>query len=113
MGYTMGVNMKVTRDFYQRNAIEVAKDLLGLVLVHETEEGITKGIIVETEAYMGPKDAAAHSYKNVKTGRTEIQYGEGGYAYIYLIDGMYFCMNIVSNKEEIPEFVLLRGLEPV
>ncbi|SFO36531.1 DNA-3-methyladenine glycosylase [Anaerocolumna aminovalerica] len=109
----MGVYMKVTRDFYQRSAVEVAKDLLGLVLVHETKEGITKGIIVETEAYMGPKDAAAHSYKNIRSQRTEIQYGEGGYAYIYLIYGMYYCMNIVTNKEEIPEVVLLRALEPV
>ena len=105
--------MKVNRDFYQRSAIEVAKDLLGLILVHKTKEGITKGKIVEVEAYMGPIDPAAHSYKNIKSGRTEIQYGYGGYAYIYLIYGMYYCMNIVTNTENIPEVVLIRALEPI
>lgn len=108
----MGVNMKITRDFYQRTAIEVAKDLLGMVLVCKTEQGITRGKIVETEAYMGALDAAAHSYK-VKSTRTNIQYGEGGYAYIYLIYGMYYCMNIVTNEVDIPEVVLLRALEPI
>ncbi|MDF2609520.1 MAG: 3-methyladenine glycosylase [Lachnospiraceae bacterium] len=62
---------------------------------------------------MGPLDAAAHSYKNIKTGRTQVQYGEGGYAYIYLIYGMHHCMNIVTNKINIPEAVLIRALEPV
>lgn len=104
--------MKVTREFYQRNAIEVAKDLLGLVLVHKTEQGITKGKIVEVEAYMGTIDAAAHSYKT-KSPRTNVQYQEGGYAYVYLIYGMYYCMNIVTNKPDVPEVVLLRALEPL
>ncbi len=110
--YAMCIKMKITIEFYRRDAITVAKDLLGLVLVHETKEGITKGIIVETEAYMGFKDAAAHSYKNIRKGRTNVQYGEGGYAYIYLIYGMYYCMNIVTNVVNIPEVVLLRALEP-
>lgn len=105
--------MKITRDFYMRDAVTVAKELLGLTLVHETEEGITKGIIVETEAYMGPKDAAAHSYKSSPSGRTNVQYQEGGHAYIYLIYGMYYCMNIVTNQVDIPECVLLRALEPI
>ncbi len=105
--------MKINRDFYQRTAIEVAQDLLGLVIVHETEEGITKGKIVEVEAYMGSLDAAAHSFKNTRSPRTEIQYSEGGYAYIYLIYGMYYCMNIVTNTINKPEVVLLRALEPI
>lgn len=104
--------MKLQRSFYQKNAIEVAKELLGKVIVHETREGITKGKIVEVEAYMGPMDAAAHSYK-VKSTRTNVQYGEGGYAYVYLIYGMYYCMNIVANTPDVPEVVLLRALEPV
>ncbi len=104
--------MIITREFYQRDAVTVARDLLGLTLVHETKEGITKGIIVETEAYMGLKDPAAHSYKSSPSGRTNVQYGEGGYAYIYLIYGMYYCLNIVTNEVNIPEVVLLRALEP-
>lgn len=105
--------MKVTKDFYQRTALDVAPELLGFVLVHETKEGITKGIIVEVEAYLGPIDAAAHSYKSPRSTRTEIQYGEGGYAYIYLIYGMHYCMNVVANSMDIPEVVLIRALEPV
>ncbi|WFR56016.1 DNA-3-methyladenine glycosylase [Anaerocolumna sp. AGMB13025] len=105
--------MKITREFYERDAVTVARDLLGLTLVHKTMEGITKGIIVETEAYMGTIDAAAHSYKSNPSGRTNVQYGEGGHAYIYLIYGMYYCMNIVTNQVEVPEVVLLRALEPV
>jgi DNA-3-methyladenine glycosylase len=104
--------MKITKDFYQRNALEVAKDLLGLVLVHKTDQGITKGKIVEVEAYMGTIDAASHAYKT-KSQRTNIQYEEGGYAYIFLIYGMYYCMNIVANEANVPEAVLLRALEPV
>lgn len=110
---TTKITTKITRDFYQKDAVTVARDLLGLVLVHETKEGIAKGIIVETEAYMGLKDAAAHSYKNNRSGRTNVQYGDGGYAYIYLIYGMYYCMNIVTNEVNTPEVVLLRALEPI
>ena len=84
----------------------------GKFLVHQTPQGILKGKIVEVEAYMGKQDAAAHSCK-VRPPRTEVQYGVGGFAYIYLIYGMYYCMNIVSNREEIPEVVLLRALEPL
>lgn len=100
-------------NFYQRPALLVARDLLGSLLVHETKEGITKGKIVEVEAYMGSLDKAAHSYKNVKTPRTEIMYGEGGFAYVYLIYGMYYCMNVVCNVVDKPECVLIRALEPL
>lgn len=105
--------MKIKREFYLRSALEVAPDLLGLNLVHKSPEGITKGKIVEVEAYLGPLDKAAHSYKAPKSLRTMIQYGKGGFAYIYLIYGMYYCMNIVTNKRDIPEVVLIRALEPV
>lgn len=105
--------MKIKREFYLRSALEVAPDLLGLVLVHNSPEGITKGKIVEVEAYLGPLDAAAHSYKAPKSNRTIIQYNEGGYAYVYFIYGMYHCMNIVTNKVDIPEVVLIRAIEPV
>lgn len=105
--------MKIKREFYLRSALEVAPELLGLILVHKSQEGITKGKIVEVEAYLGPLDPAAHSYRAPRSSRTIIQYGEGGYGYIYLIYGMYYCMNIVTNEIEIPEVVLIRALEPV
>ncbi len=105
--------MKLPREYYRQDGLSLAKALLGKVLVHRTPEGITKGIIVETESYMGVVDAAAHSYKGKKDGRCNIQYKEGGYAYIYMIYGMYYCMNIVANEENVPEVVLLRALEPL
>ena len=105
--------MKMERDFYNRDALTVSEEILGKTLVHITEEGITKGKIVEVEAYMGAQDKAAHSYGNLYSERTKIQYGEGGYVYVYLIYGMYICMNIVTNKESIPEVILLRALEPL
>ena len=103
--------MKLDRNFYLRSGIEVARDLIGKKLVHNSSEGITGGIIVETEAYMGAIDAAAHSYKGL-TERTKIQYGVGGFAYVYMIYGVYFCMNVVANVENIPDAVLIRALQP-
>lgn len=105
--------MKLTREFYLRPALEAARDLIGKQLVHVTPEGTVKGIIVETEAYLGKIDPAAHSYKAPPTGRTSIQYGEGGYAYVYTIYGLHCCMNVVTNRREVPEVVLIRALEPV
>ena len=103
--------MKLPRSFYLQDGLTAAKALLGKTLVRVTPEGVTKGVIVETEAYMGLIDDAAHSYKG-RTARTEIQYGPGGFAYVFLIYGMYPCMNIVVNSPERPEVVLLRALEP-
>ena len=104
--------MKLQREFYLRDGVEVAKDLIGKKLVHNSAEGLTAGIIVEVEAYLGKIDAAAHSYKG-KTKRTEITFGEGGFAYIYLIYGKNICMNVVANFEEIPDAILIRALQPV
>ncbi len=103
---------RLSREFYNQDGITVAKQLLGAVLVRKTPQGITAGKIVETEAYMGEIDAAAHSFKP-RSPRTEIQYGEGGFAYIYMIYGMYWCMNVVANTKDIPQAVLIRALEPV
>lgn len=105
--------MKLERSFYTRDALTVSKELVGKILVHETADGITKARIVETEAYKGDIDKAAHSYGRKRTGRTEIQFGPGGYAYIYLIYGMHFCMNVVAGETGSPEAVLLRALEPL
>jgi len=105
--------MKLEREFYNRSSLEVAKDLLGLNLVHVTDEGVTKGKIVEVEAYMGTKDKAAHSFRGKPTKRTEVMFGECGHAYVYMIYGMYYCMNVVANKIGTPEAVLIRALEPI
>lgn len=101
------------RSFYQRDTINVAKELLGKILVHESPEGTTSGRIVESEAYCGPEDLAAHSSGGRRTVRNEVMYEEKGHAYIYLIYGMYFCINITAgNVPGKPEAVLLRALEP-
>ncbi len=103
----------INRGFYLRDASIVAPELLGKLLVHRTSEGAASGIIVEVEAYSGATDKGAHSYPNKRTPRTEIQFGEGGYAYVYSIYGMHCCFNVVTNKADIPEVVLVRALEPV
>jgi len=105
--------MKLQREFYERDTITVARNLLGKYLVHEIDEGTLIGKIVETEAYIGPDDAAAHTCNGLRSSRTEVIFGAGGYAYVYMIYGMYYCFNIVSNVKEKPEAVLIRALEPV
>jgi DNA-3-methyladenine glycosylase len=100
-------------EFYQRETLTVARELLGKRLVHESPDGVTAGRIVEVEAYIGPDDRAAHSYNNRRSKRTEIQYGPGGHAYVFLIYGMYNCFNIVTQMPCRPEVVLVRALEPV
>ncbi len=106
--------MILQRTFYERDVITVAKELLGKIIVHEQPEAVTAGRIVETEAYMGPEDQAAHSYGGRRTARNEVMYGEKGHAYVYFVYGMYFCINITAgNSPGKPEAVLLRALEPV
>lgn len=104
--------MKLTREFYLRDGLTVARELIGKKLVTNLRGEVTSGIIVETEAYMGAIDAAAHSYRG-KTERTRIFFGLGGFVYVYLIYGMHICTNVVANVENIPEAVLIRALEPV
>lgn len=99
-------------EIYQTDGITLARRLLGCRLVHETPEGAAGGVIVETEAYMGLSDDAAHSYRGRPGGRVNVQYGPGGFAYIYLIYGMHSCMNVVANGKDIPEAVLIRALRP-
>lgn len=104
---------KLERSFYLRNACSVAEDLIGKILVHDSHEGRTSGIIVEAEAYRGPDDKAAHSYAGKRTERTEIMYHEGGLAYVYLIYGMYYCFNVTASIPGNPEAVLIRALQPL
>jgi DNA-3-methyladenine glycosylase len=96
------------RDFYARTAIEVARDCLGKILVH----GKTAGRIVETEAYLGVDDRAAHAWRGI-TDRTRILFGPPGHAYVYFIYGMYECLNFVSEPEGQAGCVLIRALEPL
>lgn len=105
--------MKLPKSFYARETLDVAKDLLGKVLVREIDGEIISGKIVEVEAYIGPHDKGAHTYGNKKTKRTEAMFGEPGRTYIYLIYGIYNCINAVTNQVDKPEAVLIRALEPV
>ena len=94
--------------FYERPTVEVARALLGKVLVH----GAAAGMIVETEAYLGGDDRAAHSARGI-TPRTRVIFGPPGHAYVYLIYGMYECLNLVCEPEGKPGCVLVRALEPL
>lgn len=105
--------MKLRREFYLRDTETVARDLIGKVLVHRTDAGLLKGRIVETEAYLGLSDPAAHSFGDRRTERTEPMYAIGGTSYVFFIYGMYHCFNVVTGAEEIPEAVLIRGVEPL
>jgi DNA-3-methyladenine glycosylase len=104
---------KLGRGFYNRDSVIVAKELLGKVLVHRIEGNRVAAKIVETEAYMGVIDKAAHSYGGKRTPRVEVMYGGPGFSYVFFIYGMYYCFNIVTREEGTPQAVLIRAVEPV
>ncbi|MBO2518255.1 DNA-3-methyladenine glycosylase [Limnochorda sp.] len=93
--------------------VELAQRLLGWVLTHQTPEGVTAGIIVETEAYRGPEDQAAHSRNGRRTPRVRAMYGPAGHAYVFTIYGIHQCVNVVAGPVGVPHAVLLRALQPV
>ena len=100
------------RDFYDRDTEIVSRELLGAILECKAADGITSGIIVETEAYIGEHDAACHAAAG-RTRRTEPLYGRPGNAYVYFIYGMHWCINAVTRAEGLPSAVLIRALEPL
>jgi len=107
------MSRKLPRSFYAReDTLLIARELIGMHLVHEDKIAHSIGRIVETEAYMGPEDLAAHSARG-RTPRTEVMFGPPGHAYVYFIYGFWNGMNIVTSREGIPHAVLLRALEPI
>jgi DNA-3-methyladenine glycosylase len=103
----------LNRTFYLRDSLIVAEELLGKVLVREIKGQSYFFRIVETEAYRGELDKASHAYGNKFTNRTKPMFEEGGITYIYLIYGMYYCLNIVTNLKNTPHAVLIRAVEPI
>ena len=98
------------KQFYARNTLEVAQELLGCFLVREYHGKVWRARITETEAYAGEDDLASHA-SHGRTPRTELMYGDPGRAYVYMIYGMYYCLNIVTEKKDFPAAVLIRGAE--
>lgn len=103
--------MLLPQSFYMRSSLQVAPELLGKEIVRKTSFGRVGGIITEVEAYRGHLDPASHAFKGV-TPRNEIMFGDGGFAYVYFIYGMYFCLNVVTGAAGTAEAVLIRGLVP-
>src|SRR5258708_18804885 len=105
--------MPLARDFYARPTLVVAREMLGMTLVHVGEDGVRRsGRIVETEAYVGRNDAASHARVGAK-GRAAIMYGQAGVAYVYLVYGMHHCFNAVTEVDGFPGAVLVRAIEPL
>lgn len=105
--------MKLDRSFYTRpDVVTIARELLGKLLLTNLDGGLTGGIITETEAYAGATDRASHAYNNRRTARTEVMFGQGGRAYVYLCYGIHSLFNIVTNVENFPHAVLVRAIHP-
>ena len=103
---------KLPREFYDRDTVTVARELLGKWLVWEGEGSRKMGRLVEVEAYLGPHDRAAHSARGL-TDRNRVMFGPPGFAYVYMIYGMYYCLNVVTEREGHASAVLIRALEPI
>jgi DNA-3-methyladenine glycosylase len=106
------MSKKLSRRFYNRSTLRVAKELLGKYLVVRKDGGYLSGKIVEAEAYIGFKDPASHAFRG-KTPRNQVMFGEPGFAYVYLTYGMHHCLNLVTEENGNPAAVLIRALEPL
>ena len=103
-------NPILPRAYFNRPTLDVARSLIGKYLVRENGQGKIAGKIVEVEAYVGPEDKACHASKG-RTQRTDVLFGPPGFAYVYLIYGMYHCLNVVTEREEFPAAILIRAIE--
>jgi DNA-3-methyladenine glycosylase len=103
---------RLPRAFFERSTLAVARALIGVHLVHDDGRERRAGRIVETEAYLGPRDLAAHSARG-RTARTEVMFGPAAHAYVYFIYGFWNCLNVVTGPPGVPHAVLLRALEPL
>ncbi len=112
---SMAKQKKLPRKFYvSADTAAIARDLLGKLLVVSCPHSEhVSGMIVETEAYLGETDRAAHSFRGRRTARNEVMYGNGGHAYVFFVYGMYYQFNVVTGPAEHPHAILIRGLEPV
>jgi DNA-3-methyladenine glycosylase len=111
-GLSQGIPL--TRRFYRRDPVTLAKALLGQILVRRFEDGRElAGRIVEVEAYLGIEDRAAHSFGGRRTKRNASMWGEAGHAYVYFTYGMHWCVNVVADRAEVPTACLIRALEPL
>jgi DNA-3-methyladenine glycosylase len=105
---------KLPQSFYQRaDVIQIAKELIGKILVTKWNGAVTSGRIVEVEAYNGIVDKASHASGGRRTNRNEIMYGHGGFAYVYLCYGIHHLFNVVTNTKDVPHAILVRALEPM
>jgi len=104
-------NKRLTRSFYTKPTLTIAKELLGKYIVRKVGRKELTGKIIETEAYIGPQDKASHAYEGRITPRNKVEYLIGGHIYIYLVYGMYWQLNIVTAKQGKPECVLIRALD--
>ncbi|MEH6941461.1 DNA-3-methyladenine glycosylase [Bacillus sp. JJ722] len=108
--HTLSLDL-LPESFYEQPTLQLAKNLLGCLLVKESEDGITSGFIVETEAYLGPEDRASHSFNNRRTKRTEIMFSSPGHIYTYLMH-THCLVNVVCAPVETPNAILIRAIEP-
>jgi len=106
------MQQKLSREFFVRDGLIVARELLGKILVHETSLGTVRGVITEVESYMGIHDKGSHTYQGRRTERTEPMFHQGGTSYVYFTYGMYYCMNIATGSEGDPQAVLIRSVVP-